>query len=568
MRDLSCLEMRRKVALSLAVFFFAGLFAASLLSAQSPAAPGAVSSVWNPDLGDGSYKNPILYADYSDPDAIRVGNDFYMVASSFDAVPGLHLLHSRDLIHWELIGHALHRQPPYDVYSKPQHGNGVWAPSIRLHDGVYYIFYPDPDYGIYMIKAPSILGPWSEPLLIKAAKGWIDPCPLWDGDGNAYLISALAASRAGLKNALVLSRMAPDGSRLLDDGAIIIDGHAQETTLEGPKIYKRHGYYYVFAPAGGVTVGYQLVYRSRSIYGPYERRVTLAQGKTVTNGPHQGAWVDTAAGEDWFLHFQDRGVFGRVVSLEPMQWGADDWPTMGVHLSAAGTGEPVESYRKPKLDAGGVLSNPADSDEFNSSALGLQWQWQANPEPNWDFPTPAVGTLRLVNVPAQVSAGGAAPAANADLNLWTLPNLLLQKFPAPAFTVTTKVTFTPRSAGDQTGLVVLGRSYSALVLRKSEAGLSLRQTTRLEADQGGTATDSAEIPVQGDTFYLRAAVDNRAMVHFFYSLDGKSYQAIGSPFQSVTGVWIGAKIGLFATGTQEHNELGYADYDWFRFDME
>jgi beta-xylosidase len=239
---------------------------------------------------------------------------------------------------------------------------------------------------------------------------------------------------------------------------------------------------------------------------------------------------------------------------------------MGVNVSAAGTGEPVESYRKPRLDAAGLLANPADSDEFNGASLGLQWQWQANPQPNWAFPAPALGALRLVNVPTLDSTGSGSE--KADLNLWTLPNLLLQKFPAPTFTVTAKVKVTPRFAGDQTGLAVLGRSYSALVLRKSEAGLSLRQTTRLEADQGGTATDSTETPVQGDTFYLRAAVDNRAMVHFFYSLDGKSYQAIGSPFQAVTGVWIGAKIGLFATGTQEHGELGYADYDWFRFDME
>jgi beta-xylosidase len=519
--------------------------------------------VWNPDAGDGTYRNPVLYADYSDPDVIRVGSDFYLVASSFDAVPGLPLLHSVDLVHWELIGHALPQQPPLDVYRTPQHGNGAWAPSIRFHAGEFFIFYPDPNYGIYMIKARSIRGPWSEPLLIKAAKGWIDPCPLWDDDGKAYLVNGLAASRAGVKTALVLSRMSTDGTKLLDDGALIIDGHDKDITLEGPKLYKRHGYYYVFAPAGGVKPGWQLVYRSRSIYGPYERRVVLAQGSTGINGPHQGAWVDTPAGEDWFLHFQDLGAYGRVVSLEPMHWGNDDWPLIGVHQSAAGTGEPVASYKKPKLPQPTPAYTPADSDEFNAPALGLQWQWQTNPQPNWAFPSPALGVLRLVNIP--VPSGASAPGA--DVNLWDVPNLLLQKFPAPAFTVTARLTFTPRFPDDQTGLVILGRSYSALAVQDTAQGLVIKQLIRQHADQGGPGTESTAIPVQGSTFYLRAVVDRQAMAHFFYSVDGTKFHPVGTPFQAVAGEWIGAKAGLFAIGTTTHGEFGYADYDWFRFEQ-
>lgn len=526
------------------------------LAAAVSASAQSVSKVWNPDAGDGTYKNPVLYADYSDPDVIRVGSDFYLVASSFDAVPGLPLLHSVDLVHWELIGHALPQQPPLDVYRTPQHGNGAWAPSIRFHAGEFFIFYPDPNYGIYMIKARSIRGPWSEPLLIKAAKGWIDPCPLWDDDGKAYLVNGLAASRAGVKTALVLSRMSPDGTKVLDEGVLIIDGHEKDTTLEGPKIYKRHGYYYVFAPAGGVKPGWQLVYRSKSIYGPYERRVVLAQGSTGINGPHQGAWVDTPAGEDWFLHFQDLGAYGRVVSLEPMHWGSDDWPLIGVHPSVAGTGEPVASYNKPKLPQAAPAYTPADSDEFNAPALGLQWQWQANPQPNWAFPSPALGALRMINV----------PAPGADVNLWNVPNLLLQKFPAPAFTLTTILTFTPRFVGDQTGLVIMGRSYSALAVQNTAQGLVIKQLIRQHADHEGVGSESAAIPVQGSTFYLRAVVDRQAMVHFFYSIDGTAFHPVGTPFQAVAGEWIGAKAGLFAIGTATQGELGYADYDWFRFE--
>src|SRR6266700_2153966 len=215
-------------ALALSVPFWHAPMSAAQTADTASSGP---SRVWVADNGDGTYKNPVLYADYSDPDAIRVGDDFYMVASSFNAVPGLPILHSKDLVNWSLIAHALPEQPPRDVYSKPQHGNGVWAPAIRYHNGEFYIFYPDPDYGIYMVKAKTPEGPWSEPLLIKAAKGWIDPCPLWDDDGKAYLVSAMAASRSGIKSILVVSRMKPDGTRLLDDGVMVFDGHDKNPTV-------------------------------------------------------------------------------------------------------------------------------------------------------------------------------------------------------------------------------------------------------------------------------------------------------------------------------------------------
>ena len=295
------------------------------------------SKVWVADNGDGTYKNPILHADYSDPDAIRVGDDFFMASSSFNVAPGLPILHSKDLVNWRIIGHVFKRQPPFDVFSTPQHGNGVWAPAIRFHNGEFYIFYPDPDRGIYMVKAKAAAGPWSEPLLIKEAKGWIDPCPLWDTDGNAYLVSAMAASRSGIKSIIVVSRMSPDGTRLLDDPVIVFDGHEKHPTVEGPKFYKRNGFYYIFAPAGGVERGWQLVLRSKNVYGPYNERIVLAQGQSRINGPHQGAWVETQTGESWFLHFQDRGPYGRIVHLQPVKW-VDDWPVIGVDRDGDGTG--------------------------------------------------------------------------------------------------------------------------------------------------------------------------------------------------------------------------------------
>lgn len=162
------------------------------------------------------YKNPVLNADYSDPDAIRVGDDFYLISSNFEDIPGLPILHSKDLINWELIGHALKSQPPFVHFSKTQHGNGVWAPAIRYHNDEFYIYYPDPDFGIYLIKAKNITEPWSDPELILAGKGLIDPCPLWDDNGKAYLVHGWAGSRAGIKSILSMNEMNLAGNKVLD----------------------------------------------------------------------------------------------------------------------------------------------------------------------------------------------------------------------------------------------------------------------------------------------------------------------------------------------------------------
>jgi beta-xylosidase len=513
----------------------------------------SVSKVWVADNGDGTYRNPIIHADYSDPDVVRVGRDFYLVASSFNSAPGLPILHSLDLVNWTIIGHALPRQPPFNVFNSPQHGNGVWAPAIRYHDGEFYIFYPDPDFGIYLVKAKDPAGPWSDPLLIKAAKGWIDPCPFWDDDGKAYLVSAFARSRSGIKSILVISRMSDDGTKLLDDGAMVFDGHEHDPTVEGPKLYKRNGYYYIFAPAGGVETGWQLALRSKTIYGPYERKVVLAQGKTSINGPHQGAWVETQSGESWFIHFQDKGAYGRIVHLQPMKW-INDWPVIGSDPDGDGTGEPVSKFKKPNVPGNISPATPADTDEFNADRLGLQWQWQANPQTNWALPSAAYGLLRLFNVPLPAGAK----------NFWDAPSLLLQKFPAPAFTVTTKINFTARNDGERAGLIVTGTDYAYVSVRKQQDGLYVSQTVCVNADKGPAEVETPGAKLMQTAFWLRVKVDENAMASFSYSIDGASFTSIGKPFKARPGRWIGAKVGIFAVAAGPNSEMGYADFDWFR----
>ncbi|MCD8208914.1 MAG: glycoside hydrolase 43 family protein, partial [Bacteroidales bacterium] len=295
-------------------------------------------------FGQQHYTNPIIHADYSDPDVCRVGKDFYMTSSSFNCMPGLQILHSTDLVHWEIIGAALEDYPVEGWNDKVQHGNGIWAPAIRHHNGEFYIYCGDPDRGIFMVKTSDPRGHWDAPVWVVKAKGYIDPCPLWDDDGNAYLSHGCAGSRAGIKSVLFVAPMSPDGTELLASTRIVYDGHKTQPTIEGTKFYKRNGWYYIFAPAGGVSTGWQTVLRSRNPYGPYEEKVVMAQGNSPVNGPHQGAWIDTPAGEDWFIHFQDKGPYGRITHLQPMTW-VEDWPVIGIDEDGDGVGEPVMKYR-------------------------------------------------------------------------------------------------------------------------------------------------------------------------------------------------------------------------------
>ena len=518
------------------------------LSAQK-----TVSKVWVADNANGTYKNPVINADYSDPDAIRVGEDYYMVSSSFTHIPGLPLLHSKDLVNWELIGHALKKQPPYDVYEKVQHGAGVWAPSIRYHGNEFYIFYPDPDFGIYLVKAKKISGPWSEPLLIEAGKGLIDPCPLWDEDGKTYLAHAYAGSRAGFKSIIVVKELNKEGTKIIGNGVMVYDGHELDPTIEGPKFYKRNGYYYIFAPGGGVSTGWQTILRSKNIYGPYERKVALHQGTTAINGPHQGAWVSTQTGEDWFLHFQDKEAYGRVVHLQPMKW-INDWPVIGTDKDGDGKGEPVLNYKKPNVGKSYPIATVQDSDELNETKFGLQWQWQANPKEGWAFTTPN-GSLRMFSVYQPDSIN----------SLWYSPNILGQKFPADEFTVSVKVSFKPKFENERFGLVVFGADYATLSVVKKKEGLFVVQNENIGADKNKTENVVASFPVTGDEFYLRVKVSKGGVCDFSY----ESKEAKGDLVKTFTakpGRWVGAKIGMFCTRTNITNDAGYADVDWFRID--
>ncbi len=511
------------------------------------------STVWVADRGDGTYKNPILHADYSDPDVIRVGDDFYMTSSSFNCVPGLPVLHSKDLINWELIGHALKKLDPVDVYNKPQHGNGVWAPCIRYHDNEFYIYYPDPDYGIYLVKTENPAGPWTQPVLVKGGKGLIDPSPLWDDDGKVYLTFAFAGSRAGIKSVIMVAEMNREGTAVTGTEVMVFDGHQEHPTVEGPKFYKRNGYYYIFAPAGGVTNGWQLVLRSKHIYGPYQGKTILARGATDINGPHQGAWVTTTTGEDWFIHFQDKEAYGRVVHLQPMVW-KDDWPIIGSDPDGDGIGEPVSTHKKPATGKTFPVITPPESDEFNGNNLGLQWQWHAIPDITWGFPSGNDGFFRLNCVLRPVNQNG----------LWEVPNLLLQKFPAEEFTATSRLLFTLRANGEEAGFLIMGEDYHFISIMRQNGKLHVRIVQCKNARTGSPEEELFSEEYMGNEIFFRITVEKGAMCSFGFSPDGHRYITAGPVFMAKPGRWIGAKIGYFALRDGLTNDSGTVDIDWFR----
>lgn len=544
------------------LFFILSLSVCSLFH---PAMAQYRSEVWVSDEGNGMYRNPVLHADYSDPDVCAVGEDYFLTASSFNCTPGLPILHSKDLVNWKIVNYALKKVEPVEYYNEPRHGKGVWAPSIRFHGGMYYIYWGDPDFGIFMVKTRDPYGEWDAPVLVKAGKGMIDPCPLWDDDGRVYLAHAWAGSRAKFNSVLTVCELNKEGTKVISDPVLVFDGNdGVNHTIEGAKFYKRNGFYYLFAPAGGVVSGWQLVMRSKDVYGPYEARIVMAQGKTDINGPHQGGWVDTPAGESWFLHFQDKGAYGRVLHLNPMKW-VNDWPVIGVDKDGDGCGDPVSRYRKPKTGKTYPIETPVESEEFDTRKLGLQWEWHANYQDVFGFTT-NMGYARIYG----------HELSPHFKNFWEVPNLLMQKFPAEEFTATAKLKVSAKDDGQLSGLIIMGWDYSWIGVEKQGEKFLLRQAVCKDAEQGNLEQvstlavlepsrkfEAGLFPNYEREIYIRVHVDKGAYCRFSYSLDGKKFTEAGTLFKARQGKWIGAKVGMFSV-TPHGKERGWVDVDWFR----
>ena len=541
-----------------------------------------------------TYTNPILHMDYSDPDAIRVGDDYWMTASSFNCFPGLPILHSRDLVHWELVSYALLDYPcdgsGDDFRTIVHHGKAVWAPAIRYHDGWYYIYAGDPDRGIFMVRTQDPAGEWEKPVWVVREKGFIDPCPLWDDDGRAWLSHACAGSRAGLKSVIFVAPLSADGTRLEGPSRIVYDGHASQPTIEGTKFYKKNGYYYIFSPAGGVATGWQTVLRSTSPNGPFEEKIVMAWAPGTVNGPHQGAWLDAPDGSDWFIHFQDKGAYGRIVHLQPLTWLSGGWPLIGEDPDGDGVGQPVARWKGPVAEAlsSAMLRSPVRVNAPERASVSgpygipLEWQYPAVPSPYWHMALEE-GGVRLYSVYQDWPWR----------NLWDSPDVLQQKFPAERFTVTARLAFrpNPQLKGETAGVTVMGNDYAGLKLTDTADGALLQFVLCKDAWKGAAeqtldlATlqykleplphdyESRNVPpvnypdIKEAVLWVRLEVRPKAVegnvpdavCRFLWSLDGKRFTPAGVKFTARPEMWTGAKFGFFCNRHSPKNDAGCLD---------
>jgi beta-xylosidase len=551
------------------------------------------------DLGY-TFRNPVLFADYSDPDVIRVGDTFFMTASSFNYTPGLPILVSKDLVNWSLVNYAL-ENIGQERFKIPRHSEGVWAPSIRFHEGMYYIYYGMPDEGYYVVRTKDPFGVWEEPHLVLAGKGLIDPCPFWDEDGRAYIIHGYAKSRIGFKSILGIFEMSPDGLEAISEDHFIFDGNDPKNpavTIEGPKVYKRGNYYYIWAPAGGVREGYQVVLRSTCIYGPYEIKTVMHQGNTVINGPHQGGLVDTPDGKEYFLHFQDRGLYGRICHLQYVTWDSG-WPVVGSDLDEDGIGEPAYELDKPVFTNDEPVYLEA-SDDFYMGGLGMQWQWMGDHEESFYG--------EVTDEDGSVSDGLRLfcknPSHEENPILWRSANVLTQKLIYPAFKAETVMDASGLKEGERAGVCMTGGQYVAAFIERDENREYFVKAIHSEGDDNAkTEVVDLSLPLKktveennesfdyalknikwimtftgGETYFqnvtpkpdseqmkLKVYLSFDRTLMFEPGADNENVMIdLGIDFTPSDHTWVGAKLGIFALASGTGNEPeGYADFKSF-----
>ncbi len=487
------------------------------------------------DNGDGTYTNPLIAADFPDPDAIRVGDTYYMVTTTMFVFPGVTVLRSRDLVNWEYCSNALPRfdfSKCYDLDSCHRYSHGQWATSIKYHNGKFYLLFITLDEGGFICVADKAEGPWE---IRKLPKGFYDPGLFFDDDGRIYVAHGYSK--------ITMTELNPDFSPKTTD-SLVFTGDIRRG-LEGMHVYKLNGYYYLYGTYGGLD-GIQVALRSKNIYGPYEQKVVIRDTTPGVNfGIHQGALLETPAGEWWTILFVDSGPFGRFPSLQPVTW-TDGWPMVGID------GKAVVTHRKPNMGSGSFpITVLPTSDDFGGGELGMQWGWNHNPEPSkWSL-SKRHGWLRLETV-------------KAVSNLREARNTLTQRpftyyndsIPTTGLTV---MDIRRMKDGDIAGLAIFQDPY-AFIGVKQERGKQY-----IIMVNNGQTIDS--VAFKGKTVYLRAVASNSTgRASFAYSADNKTFRPLGNELamRFNLAIFTGNKFCLFNYATKATG--GYVDFDYFKLD--
>ncbi len=491
------------------------------------------------DLGDGTFANPVLNADYSDPDIVRIGDRYYLTCSEFHFM-GMPILESEDLVNWRILGQIFDHinLPGYSEMTK--YAEGTWAPALKYHDGKVWMYVCTPEEGLFMSSADSPAGPWEPLHLVKGIAKWEDPCPFWDEDGQAYLVRS--RHRAG---PIIIHRMSADGKKLLDDGVTVYEG----PVAEGPKIFKKDGYYYISIPEGGVGEGWQTILRSKNIYGPYESRRVLEQGSTEINGPHQGSLVETPEGNWWFAHFQSAGARGRVMHLQPVKW-VDGWPEIGADYDGNGVGEPMHIVPMPSGKAG-IAFTPQTSDEFDGEHIGMQWQTNHNPAIECISLTERPGFLTLKPMKAT--------------RLREARNQLTQKIMGYSSQATVSIDWSDMEVGDRSGLLCIGKKFVGAGVTVERQGGRIVPELYMEVDSTVVFKQALPELKRGNAVEIRLDIDTEANRYAYsYSVDGGlTFNQLGEPFEMRDGFWKGVRTGIYAYTTGE--TPGRTRFDFFRY---
>jgi len=504
------------------------------LTAQRKIIQDKQVKVWTPDNGDGTFTNPIMWGDWPDPDVIRVGDDFYFISTSMHYVPGCPIAKSKDLVNWEMAGYVIqhyNEDPRYNMTGGTLYLNGSWAATIRYHNGLFYVGFCTP-YGLgipeghfSMCTAKDIKGPWTRTIFPEYL---YDPGLLFDDDGKVYVVHGQSTLYVTELNADALSVKGPK---------VKIIEHTQQ---EGSHVYKINGKYYILGAAGG-TQGRQVCLRSDNIYGPYESKVVINDDSTYPgNGLHQGGMVQLKNGEWWFIIMQDRGPFGRVPNLEPVTW-VDGWPMIGEK------GKGVVTFHKPNVGRVYPIKVPATSDEFNRTTLGLQWQWNHNPDPEkWS----------LTNRPGylQLKAGKASDLTKAR-------NTLTQRVQGPNSEGIVEIDVRGLKNGNVAGLGVFQKPYAFVAVRQEGKDREI-----VMVNDNKTITTIPE-KFTGSKIWFKAictTLSNTAL--FFYSIDGKNFISVGNDLKMDLGLdWTANRFALFNFSTKDLGIDGNADFNWFHY---
>ena len=484
------------------------------------------------------FVNPPIYADYPDPDIIRVGNDFYFSTTTFIDVPGLTILHSQDLVHWEIVTHLVPQltgSPNYNITNGVQnYRNGVFASSIRYYNGTFYVVdQPNGQPTAIIFYSTNIAGPWQSNQLNVGA---FDPGLYIETNGTGYIATA-----GGWQSNTTFLTLNSSFSQVVAS-TIITNGLG----LEGSHVVKVGSYYYVFnaQPATGAFY----VSRATSLFGPYTFKTILNNNL----GGHQGAIVDMPDGSYYGFVMKDSGAIGRVTYISPIFW-TNGWPVFG---TANAPGQVPATAPMPIVGAP-AYSIPT-SDDFSSPTLGRQWQWNHNPDnTRWSL-TDRPGFLRLHPTGAT--------------NFWYARNTLIQKGQGPGSGAEVKFDLSHLQPGDIGGLGTLGKTNGNIAVRCNSPGsftLSMNLIVPTDGTDTNLATTTvATVPFTGTTIYLRAGLDFiKNLGTLLYSSEGIAWTQLGSQFNLAydwaTGTFQGEQFAIFCYNPQPGT--GYLDVDWFRF---